>query len=426
MAVDVNVEFCGVKFKNPFVLASSPASRVDVLAKAARAGWAGAVIWGGEVACSPDPGGRVDIHQFSVPHGVSSIGRHSPFWLFQTTGHTNRPRGEDRARAMGRVDRLVRTAKESGLRVIATIGGGFDLESRVSASVVAQRAGADILEVNISYAAAPNSGMHVGYHRDVDKTKATIRAIRRETSIPLMVKLNAFLISQEIRDWARACVEAGADALAITNSIPGFVGVDVETGRPYSTVLDVEGRMRGIVEIVTGPGIKPIGMAGVATVNAAVDVPIAAIGGVADWHDAVEYMMLGAGIVQVASAACVYGHGLAKNLIKGLEDYMERKGYPNTDSFVGLANRQYFVGQPYTTPALARKQPRKIVVDREKCNGCQLCVLPCETSAYGAIHVADGVAVIDEALCEKCNLCILVCPEKAIRTEWEPGCFNSN
>lgn len=424
MVPDLSVEFCGVKFKNPFILSSSPASRVEVLPRAARAGWAGAVTWGGELASEPAPGSRVDIHQFSVPHGVKYIGKPPCFWSFQETGHTFRPEGEDPGRIVKRIEVLVKKAKESGLPIIMdTGGGGEDVDIVVRNCVAAERAGADILEVNVSYAVTPGCGMHLGYHRDLEKTKALIGAVRKETSIPLMVKLSAFVIAQELKDWAGACVEAGADAIALTNSIPGFAGIDVETGRPYSAVKDVNGKMRGIVEIVTGPGIKPIGMAGVAWVDAAVDVPISAIGGVADWHDAVEYMMLGASTVQVASAAIAYGHGFVKSLIRGLEEFMIRKGYKTIDDFVGFTNQKYLVGYPYSTPAPSTRQPRRIIIDTEKCTGCRLCVPPCETAAYSAIQVIDGVAVIDEGLCEKCNLCILVCPEGAVKTEWESECL---
>jgi dihydropyrimidine dehydrogenase (NAD+) subunit PreA len=132
-------------------------------------------------------------------------------------------------------------------------------------------------------------------------------------------------------------------------------------------------------------------------------------------------MMLGASTVQVGSAAIAYGHRLIRELTRGLEQFMERKGYSSIQEFVGVSNREYRVGEVYSNPGPSRAQPRKMVVDEALCNGCGWCLAPCEGSGHSAIKVVEHLAIIDDALCERCNLCSLVCPEKAVRTEWEPG-----
>jgi dihydropyrimidine dehydrogenase (NAD+) subunit PreA len=420
MPTDMSVQFCGVKFKNPFILASSPASRVEVLESAAKAGWAGAVTWTAEIMCDVVPGGDYSLPQYTLPHGVPFISKAPAFWSFQSSHHKQGLKVDDPCPAE-RVYKVVKKSKESGLPIIANIVGTDDIDYWVRSCLAAEEAGADILEVNPSYAILPGAGMHLGFHRDLDKTKTLIRAIKAKTETPIMVKLNAFVIPQEVRDWAGACVEAGAEAISITNSIPGVSGIDVETGAPLSTFVDVNGRLRGMVEIVTGPGIRPIGLAAVALVDGAMDVPISAIGGISDWNSAAQYMMLGATTVQVASAAIAYGHRLLGNLTRGLEHFMERKGYSSLEDFVGISNRNYLVGQIYSNPGGSREQPRRMVVEETRCNGCGRCMVPCESNGRGAIKVVDGIAGINDALCERCNLCMLVCPEGAIRTEWEPG-----
>ena len=200
-----------------------------------------------------------------------------------------------------------------------------------------------------------------------------------------------------------------------------MVGVDVETGAPISTFVDINGRTRGMVEIVTGPGIRPLGLAAVALVDSTVDIPISAIGGVTDWQSAVEYMMLGASTVQVGSAAIAYGLRLVRDLTRGLEQFMDRKGYKSVQEFVGATNKTYRVGEVYSNPGDSRSQPRTMMVLEDRCNGCGRCLAPCEISGRQAIRVVDGLAVIDQKLCQKCNLCLLVCPEGAVKSVWAEG-----
>lgn len=420
MAVDLSVEFCGIKFKNPFLLSSSPASRTEVLKKAAAAGWAGAVTWGGEMLLPVDIEPNTQpLSWYTLPSKIKLIARPPSVWSFQVSSSRPGYRLEDPSYPVKAAERTVRRAKESGVQVIiANISGGLSPDSWLATTAAAEKAGADMLELNFSYAIVPGRGMHLGWHRDLDKTRAVIKAVKDRTSIPIMVKLNAFLIPQEIKDWARACQEAGANAISISNSMPGFAGVDIETGLPLSACLEPDGSIRGAVEIITGPATKPVTMAGVALVASAVDIPIAAIGGVEDWQDAVEYIMLGASIVMVGSAAIAYGHRLAKELTQGLTRFMERKGYQSTTEFRGITSQRYQIGKPYSLHALNEKQPRNIVVDEVKCNGCGKCVPPCQVYR-GAMQIVDGLAVINRDLCQKCNLCALVCPEGAIRIEWD-------
>lgn len=416
MAVDLSVNFLGVKFKNPFLLSPTPASRTAVLGKAARAGWGGAVPWGAEIYCE-----FVEQIGASLPHDIKYIERPPAYWTFGIAHHMQGVRPEELC-PPERVERSIKKAKESGMPVIANIVGGLDSDVWIKSCLAAERAGADILEINFSYALHPQFGMHHGWPDDPEMTKTLLRAIREKISIPITVKLNAFLIPNKVKNWARACVEGGADAISISNSIPGFSGLDIETGLPRTAFLDKEGRLRGTAyQICDGPGIRPIGLAAVALVNWEVDVPIIAIGGVSDWYSAVEYFMLGASMVQVGSAAMAYGHRMIRDLTRGLSEFMERKGYTSVDELVGIANKKYRLGENYMVAAKNEEQPWTMVVDESRCTGCSRCVTACDTSAHSAIEIADGIAGINQDTCIKCCMCKLVCPEEAVSMVWEPG-----
>jgi dihydropyrimidine dehydrogenase (NAD+) subunit PreA len=255
-------------------------------------------------------------------------------------------------------------------------------------------------------------------------TRQLIEAIREKVSIPIMVKLSAFLIPGKLKGWAKACVDGGANAISITNSIPGFSGLDIESGGvPRTSFIDTQGTFRGTAyQICDGPAIRPIGLAAVALVAWEVDVPIIAIGGVSDWYSAVEYFMLGASMVQVGSAAMAYGHRMVRGMKKGLQDFMERKGYKSVKEMVGIANRKYHIGESiYGSAAPSKEQPWKMVVNELKCTGCGACAVTCETAAYEAAKVVDGLGEINQELCIKCCMCKLVCPEGAISMEWDSG-----
>lgn len=409
MTVDLSVEFCGVKFKHPFLLSASPATAVAKLEKAAKAGWAGAVTWSAEVNTE---GTR--MVGCALPHGVKYIDHPPAFWSFQASHYT------ERLSEPQKIERIVKKAKESGIPIIASVQAGLEPAPWVEKTELAEKAGADIIEVNLSYAISPIFGMHLGFARELDRTRQIVDAVKSKTNLPIMTKLSAFLIPQEIRDWAKACVESGASAISITNSIPGIAGVDIETGRPLSTLLNRDKKLAGSIGIVDGPGIRPIGLAGVAAIRSAVDVPISAIGGIFDWQSAVEYMMVGASTVQVGSAVLAYGYRMVQGLTRGLSRFMERKGYKTVDDFVGITSKKYRVGEA-SWDNVHREVPFKMVIDETHCTGCGRCVIACEASAWGAIRLEKGIPSIDQDACWRCRMCMLVCPEQAISCEWEPS-----
>jgi dihydropyrimidine dehydrogenase (NAD+) subunit PreA len=168
---------------------------------------------------------------------------------------------------------------------------------------------------------------------------------------------------------------------------------------------------------ISGPGIKPMVLRAVAEIRKITDLHISAVGGITQWESAVEYMLLGASTVQIGTAVMLYGYRLVKQLVRGLTEYMERKGYRRISDFVGKTSDHYFVPE-FIGPV--EKQPRKIVIDESKCNGCGLCLLACEASSCGseALTIEDRIARIDESRCKTCNTCYTVCPEDAVTVVW--------
>ena len=147
----------------------------------------------------------------------------------------------------------------------------------------------DAFELNVSCPNTRAGGMEFG--ADASTLASLIRRARAATSKPLFVKLSPTLPA--IADTARAAVDAGADGLTLVNTIPGLV-IDVETRRP-ALGFGTGG--------VSGPGLLPVGVLAVWKVSRAVSVPLIGVGGITRGTDAIQYLMAGASLVAIGTAA---------------------------------------------------------------------------------------------------------------------------
>ncbi len=414
MAADLSVEWMGIKFPNPFLVASVPATWSGGFEKAAKYGWGGGVHWQGEVQSA----GGACYHGY-LPREYSFIDKPPFWWSFQNSCGPNAPLDQDQFCPPDMVEAAIRRAKSSGMIVGGNLQEASEPEAWIKVTEAAVRGGADFLEVNWSCPYCPKTGTDVATESEVRKT--TLRAVREHTDLPIMVKLNASFTKEQLVEMVRDAIDCGVNGISCSNTLKGLIGVDVETGIPLTCELNVDGRMRGMIGGVSGPGIKPMVLRAVAELRMMSDLHISAVGGIADWQSAVEFMLLGASTVQVGTGTMVFGYRLVKSLIKGLEEYMERKGYKRVTDFIGKTTEKYFYPE-YIGPV--EKQPRRMVVDEARCEGCGICMLACEaaSSGSGALTIKDRVARIDHALCKTCNTCKLVCPEGAISFVWEPGC----
>jgi dihydropyrimidine dehydrogenase (NAD+) subunit PreA len=167
-----------------------------------------------------------------------------------------------------------------------------------------------------------------------------------------------------------------------------------------------------------GPAVKPIAMHMVAEIARDPEcrgLPISGIGGIGNWRDAAEFMALGAGTVQVCTAAMHYGFRIVDDMIEGLGHWLDEKRHAGVDELVGRA-------VPNTTDWQHLNMNYKLIarIDQELCIRCGLCHIACEDTSHQAIARlrADGrrrYEVID-AECVGCNLCMHVCPV--------PGCIS--
>ena len=185
-------------------------------------------------------------------------------------------------------------------------------------------AGVSGIEVNISCPNIKAGGAEFGANPE-SAAKVTA-AVRAATSLPVLVKLTPN--TGEIVRIAMAVAEAGADAISLINTVRGMA-IDITTRRPL-----LGNKTGGL----SGPAIKPIALAMVYEVAAAVDLPIIGCGGITTGKDAIEFIMAGASAVQVGTASFANPRA-PLDVLEGIEEFMRKEGIKDISEIIGAARR---------------------------------------------------------------------------------------
>ena len=429
---DLKTLFMGISSPNPFWLASAPPTNSGAqIMRAFDAGWGGAV-WktiGEPVVNTASRYSSVDWN------GQRMMGLNNIELI------SDRPI-EDNLREMAEVKkRYPKHAVVASLMVESRRDVWHDIVKR------AEDAGADGLELNFGCPHGMSErgmGSAVG---QVPEYSCMITEWAKEAAhTPVMVKLAPNVT--DIRLVARAAKKGGADGLSAINTINSITGIDLDTLVPRPDVggLSAHGGY-------CGPAVKPIALHLVQQIasDPEVALPLSGIGGIAGWREAAEFILLGCGNVQVCTAVMHYGYRIVEDMIDGLSNWMDEKGFRTIEDFRGRT-------VPKTTEWKHLDLNYKIVarINPDKCIGCDLCYVACWDGAHQCIHhevkeppavrearsrqritltpiakldqarggngngpaAAPRVPHVDEEECVGCNLCALVCPvEECITME---------
>ncbi len=395
---DLRTQFAGIASPNPFWLASAPPTDKEYnVVRAFKAGWGG-VVW---KTLGEDPPVVNSSSRYGAIHygpdrmiGFNNIELISDRPLEVNLREIKQVKRDWPDRAMV-VSLMVPCQEESWRSILARV----------------EETGADAVELNFGCPHGMSErGMGSAVGQVPDYVEMVVRWCKAHTRMPVLVKLTPNVTN--ILVPARAAKAGGADGVSLINTINSITGVDLDAMAPEPTV-DGKGTHGGYC----GPAVKPIALHMVAEIArdaATRGMPISGIGGIATWRDAAEFMALGAGTVQVCTAAMHYGFKIVDDLIDGLSNWMDERGHAGVEELVGRA-------VPNVTDWQYLNLDYKIVarIDPELCITCGLCHIACEDTAHQAIAARrqDGkrrYEVID-AECVGCNLCMHVCPV--------PGCI---
>lgn len=176
------------------------------------------------------------------------------------------------------------------------------------------------LELNISCPNISEGGIHFGH--DPQMTFRVVDAVRKRTKKPLWVKLSPNVT--DITLTARACQDAGADAVTLVNT---FVGMSVDVRRRRPMLSNVTGGL-------SGPAIRPLAVRMVHQVAQSVSIAVVGIGGIAAARDALEFLIAGARAVQIGTAN-FFDPLVSVKVIDGLREHCEENGIGNINDLVG-------------------------------------------------------------------------------------------
>jgi dihydroorotate dehydrogenase (NAD+) catalytic subunit len=176
------------------------------------------------------------------------------------------------------------------------------------------------IEVNISCPNVKQGGIVFG--TDPAAAQEVVRLVKRNTSKPMIVKLSPNVTDVVL--MARACADAGADALSLINTLTGMA-IDLDRRRPV---------LANITGGLSGPAIKPVALRMVWQVAKCVQIPIIGIGGIMNARDALEFILAGASAVQVGTASFL-DPSAAQTIARDMEQYLVDKGIGSVSSLIG-------------------------------------------------------------------------------------------
>ena len=227
------------------------------------------------------------------------------------------------------------------------------------------------------------------------------RWCKQHSRMPVIVKLTPNIT--DILKPAEAAKRGGADAVSLINTINSITSVNLDSFAPEPTI-DGKGAHGGYC----GPAVKPIALSMVSEIARNPEtrgLPISGIGGVTTWRDAAEFLALGAGNVQVCTAAMTYGFKIVQEMISGLSQYLDEKDL----TVATLSGRA--VPNVTTWNQLNLNYVTKARIDPAACIGCGRCYAACEDTSHQAIAMLPGrVFEVKDDECVACNLCVNVCP----------------
>ncbi len=404
---DLRSSFVGIKSPNPFWLASAPPTdKAYNVERAFKAGWGG-VVWKTLGEEGP-PVVNVNGPRYGAIYGADRrlLGLNNIELITDRDLYVNLR--EIKQVKMNWPDRAI----------VVSLMVPCEEESWKAILPLVEETGADGIELNFGCPHGMSErGMGAAVGQVPEYVEMVVRWCKQYTRMPVITKLTPNIA--DVRQPARAAKNGGTDAVSLINTINSITSVNLDTFSPEPSI-DGKGTHGGYC----GPAVKPIALNMVAEIArdpATAGLPISGIGGITTWRDAAEFLALGAGNVQVCTAAMTYGFKVVEEMISGLSNWMDEKGHTSLDDVIGRATPNVTDWQYLNLNYITKAR-----IDQDLCIKCGRCYIACEDTSHQAIaNTIDGKRgfEVKDDECVACNLCIDVCPVENCITmeELSPG-----
>ncbi len=392
--VDLSVKIGDVTLKNPFIVGSGPTVKnLDQIRAAEDSGWAGVSM---KLVIDPEP-------YISLPPRYRWL-KKKGYNIFSAEKRLTTGEG------LKLLEEARKIVKDIALIPNLTYDGP-DPEGWGRLAKQFEDAGSDIIELNMC---CPNmsfntettgdssvqlTGASLG--KEPEALKEIVEIVKDSVSIPVLVKITPE--GGEIAKSARACIEAGADAVGGTASRLGIPDIDIRN--PMGTIFRLQSNIT--LGCLSGPWIRPLALRDIYEMRSLLgpNPTLLNSGGIHDLQSAVEHIMLGADALWICTETMLRGFAWLPKLIDELKQYMSDMSYNKISDFRDLllqnikAAKDLKIDEGYA------------VVDLDRCTSCGLCW---KIGHCTAITHPVKVTTIKSKTCMGCSTCVDICPTSAI------------
>ncbi len=295
-----NVNYSGIDFKNPVVLASGTCGFGNVLDEIFPIEKLGGISSKGITL--KERAGNTGIRIWETSSGLmNSVGLENPS-------------------VDGFIDKYLDFINNKDLVNIVNLSG-HSVDDYLKGIEKLNHQEVDIVELNISCPNVKEGGMNFGIKTEVARN--LVRQVRSICDHKLVIKLSPN--AEDIVELAKMCEEEGADGVSLVNTFLAMA-IDIRKKKP---VFD------NVYAGLSGPAIKPIALRMVHQVSKAVDIPVMGMGGISTWEDAIEFLMAGAKVLQIGTAT-FKNPKIALDIIDGIEKYLEDNNIDSVEDIIGI------------------------------------------------------------------------------------------